>query len=220
MIFRSLQCMKNAGNLRANSTYNPDERRNPPPTNADESDRGSEMEKFIRDKYQYKRFMVPIDPSPPASPPSAPAPKDPVPHRTGGVSLGSHSDLEDVLHVIRVPSRAKSTPIVSSNSLSGRGMNVLPPPSPALATVSSGNQRERVFGGGGLPFRPATASALEPPGPDSRYNQPSPQPTSSPQPPTPNSQPPLQYLGLSTSSTTASALPSSNSLWRDMVFLS
>src|SRR5258708_9580309 len=211
------QCMKKTGNLQANSTYNPDERKNPPPTNADESDRGREMEKFIRDKYQYKKFMVPTKPSPLASPPSAPAPKDPVPGVTVGVSFGSHSELEDVLHVIRAPSRAKSTPIVSSNSRSGRGTNVLSPPSPALPTASSGNQRERVFGGGGLPFRPATASAREPPVPSSRYNQPSPQPTPSPQPPTPNHQPPLQYLAPSTSSAT---MPSSNSLWRDMMSLS
>ena len=178
------------------------------------------MEKFIRDKYQYKKFMIPIKSSPPASPPPAPTPKDPVPRRTGGVSLGSHSDLEDVSYVFRAPSRAKSTPIVSSNSLSGRGTNVLSPPSPALPTASSGNRRERVFGNGGLPFRPATASALEPRIPNSRHILPSPQPTPSPQPPTPDNQPPLQYLPPSASSVPTSTLPSSNSLWRDMMSLS
>ncbi|KAF8333152.1 putative GTPase activating protein for Arf-domain-containing protein [Cantharellus anzutake] len=215
-----VESMKNMGNSKANSTYNPDERKNPPPTNADESDRGSEMEKFIRDKYQYKKFMAPVKSSPSPSP-LAPLPKDPVPGRTGGVSLGSHSDLEDVIQVIRAPSRAKSTPIVSSTSLSGRGANVLSPPSPALPLRgSSGAQRERVFGSGTLPFRPSTASALEPPAPSSRYTQPSPRPTSSNGPLAPNSQPPLQYLSPFTSTVPSSALPSSSPLWHDMMSLS
>ena len=49
--------MRNMGNTKANSIYNPDESRNPPPTNTSEfNDRDSELEKFIRRKYVEGRF--------------------------------------------------------------------------------------------------------------------------------------------------------------------
>lgn len=45
------------GNTKANSIYNPDESRHPPPTNTSEfNDRDSELEKFIRRKYVEGRF--------------------------------------------------------------------------------------------------------------------------------------------------------------------
>src|ERR1700735_5280984 len=110
------------GNTKANAIYNPDERRHPPPTDFDESNRDSEMEKFIRNKYQYKKFLAPVPPAATSSgiataarsaSPLVPKPpaKDPVPGRVGGSSLGESSDFDKV---IRAPSRAKSTPIVSS----------------------------------------------------------------------------------------------------------
>lgn len=40
--------MKNIGNIKANQQWNPDEVRNPPPTNMEESERDSELEKYIR----------------------------------------------------------------------------------------------------------------------------------------------------------------------------
>jgi stromal membrane-associated protein len=60
--------MRKMGNLNANAIYNPDERRHPPPTNMEESERDSEMEKYIRGKYEYKRFMD-RGPLPPAAEP-------------------------------------------------------------------------------------------------------------------------------------------------------
>jgi stromal membrane-associated protein len=49
--------MRNMGNTKANSIYNPDESRHPPPTNTSEfNDRDSELEKFIRRKYVEGRF--------------------------------------------------------------------------------------------------------------------------------------------------------------------
>ncbi|TFY80211.1 hypothetical protein EWM64_g3802 [Hericium alpestre] len=49
--------MRQNGNIKSNQRYNPDEVRNPPPTNMVDSERDSELEKFIRDKYEYKRFI-------------------------------------------------------------------------------------------------------------------------------------------------------------------
>ncbi|KAG8948847.1 hypothetical protein FRC03_000551, partial [Tulasnella sp. 419] len=49
--------MKSIGNLKANALYNPDTKRNPPPTNMLDSERDSELEIYIRNKYQYKAFQ-------------------------------------------------------------------------------------------------------------------------------------------------------------------
>ncbi|KAI0654163.1 hypothetical protein C8Q70DRAFT_1048137 [Cubamyces menziesii] len=56
--------MKTMGNVKSNAHYNPDEIRNPPPTNMIESERDSDLEKYIRcvlsslfaAKYEYKSF--------------------------------------------------------------------------------------------------------------------------------------------------------------------
>ncbi|KAH7910541.1 hypothetical protein BJ138DRAFT_1152658 [Hygrophoropsis aurantiaca] len=52
-----LEVMKQNGNVKVNSFYNPDETRHPPPTNMIDSERDSELEKFIRAKYEFKRFV-------------------------------------------------------------------------------------------------------------------------------------------------------------------
>ena len=57
--------MKETGNIKSNKFYNPDEMRNRPPTNMEESERDSELEKFIRRKYEFRRF---IDAKPPPVP--------------------------------------------------------------------------------------------------------------------------------------------------------
>ena len=48
-----VQNMRNMGNLKANALYNPDEVRHPPPTNMIDSERDSELEKFIRSMLAY-----------------------------------------------------------------------------------------------------------------------------------------------------------------------
>ena len=53
--------MKQVGNIKANAIYNPDERRHPPPTNLIDSERDSELEKFIRGMSNYiSVFKYPI----------------------------------------------------------------------------------------------------------------------------------------------------------------
>lgn len=42
--------MKQVGNTKSNAIYNPDEIRHPPPTNFIDSERDSELEKYIRGK--------------------------------------------------------------------------------------------------------------------------------------------------------------------------
>ncbi|KAJ7672543.1 hypothetical protein DFH06DRAFT_95022 [Mycena polygramma] len=49
--------MKNNGNIKSNHFYNPNETRHPPPPNLMDGERDSEMEQFIRSKYEYKSFV-------------------------------------------------------------------------------------------------------------------------------------------------------------------
>ncbi|KAJ6588275.1 hypothetical protein B0H19DRAFT_978151, partial [Mycena capillaripes] len=49
--------MKNNGNIKSNLFYNPNESRHPPPPNLMDGERDSEMEQFIRSKYEYKSFI-------------------------------------------------------------------------------------------------------------------------------------------------------------------
>ncbi|KIK68299.1 hypothetical protein GYMLUDRAFT_35684 [Collybiopsis luxurians FD-317 M1] len=49
--------MKEMGNLNSNAIYNPNELRHPPPPMLTEDERDSELEKYIRAKYEYKRFF-------------------------------------------------------------------------------------------------------------------------------------------------------------------
>lgn len=51
-----VETMKNIGNIKSNAYWNPDEKKNPLPTNMEETERDSELEKFIRSKYEFKRF--------------------------------------------------------------------------------------------------------------------------------------------------------------------
>ncbi|KAI6002035.1 hypothetical protein EDD15DRAFT_1573978 [Pisolithus albus] len=52
-----VEFMKQNGNVKSNQLYNPDEARHPPPANLMGTERDSELEKFIRAKYEYKRYM-------------------------------------------------------------------------------------------------------------------------------------------------------------------
>lgn len=135
------------GNLKANALYNPDERRHPPPTDSDESDRGSEMEIFIRSKYQHKRFMAPKEG----------ASNAPIP--------ASKSSIDDIqmpgIIEMRAPSRAKSTPITSSSS-GAHSTNALSSYRQDPVPVEPVSSKVPVFSSG-LPFRPATAAGLNHP---------------------------------------------------------
>ncbi|EPQ51947.1 ArfGap-domain-containing protein [Gloeophyllum trabeum ATCC 11539] len=67
--------MKNTGNIKSNAYYNPDETRHPPPANMMEAERDSELEKYIRSKYEFKRFMSRITQPAAQQAPSRPAPR-------------------------------------------------------------------------------------------------------------------------------------------------
>ncbi|PWN20779.1 ArfGap-domain-containing protein [Microstroma glucosiphilum] len=57
--------MREYGNEKSNAYYNPDEKRNRPPANVGDGERDSEVERFIRNKYEFRKF---IDRKPPPVP--------------------------------------------------------------------------------------------------------------------------------------------------------
>ncbi|KAM5539740.1 hypothetical protein V8D89_006553 [Ganoderma adspersum] len=52
-----VEVMKSTGNTKSNAHFNSDETKHPPPTNMIDQERDSDLEKFIRSKYQYKSFV-------------------------------------------------------------------------------------------------------------------------------------------------------------------
>lgn len=50
--------MKEMGNIKSNAIYNPDEIRNPPPTNMVEQERDSDLEKYIRGKNDLQNHLL------------------------------------------------------------------------------------------------------------------------------------------------------------------
>ncbi|KAF9467205.1 hypothetical protein BDZ94DRAFT_60057 [Collybia nuda] len=52
-----VESMKSFGNIKSNAIYNPNELRYPPPPNLMDAERDSELEQYIRSKYEYKRFL-------------------------------------------------------------------------------------------------------------------------------------------------------------------
>ncbi|KAI0080441.1 ArfGap-domain-containing protein [Panus rudis PR-1116 ss-1] len=49
--------MRQMGNIKSNAIYNPDEIKHPPPPNMIDSERDSDLEKYIRNKYEYKAYF-------------------------------------------------------------------------------------------------------------------------------------------------------------------
>ncbi|EGG13012.1 uncharacterized protein MELLADRAFT_76352 [Melampsora larici-populina 98AG31] len=62
--------MRSTGNIKANMQWNPNSAKNPPPTDLEESERDSQLERFIRKKYESAQFtksdttMSPIEATP------------------------------------------------------------------------------------------------------------------------------------------------------------
>ncbi|OSD00650.1 hypothetical protein PYCCODRAFT_1479087 [Trametes coccinea BRFM310] len=109
--------MKSMGNLKSNAHYNPDEIKNPPPTNMIESERDSELEKYIRAKYEYKSFV----------PRSAKVAALLGPSRSATTKLSSAAE----------PPRPKTVPAASPAATSSTSTAVTPAAQPATSTASS-----------------------------------------------------------------------------------
>ncbi|KAL4076712.1 putative GTPase activating protein for Arf-domain-containing protein [Scleroderma yunnanense] len=104
-----VELMRQNGNVKSNQLYNPDETRHPPPTNMIDSERDSELEKFIRAKYEFKRFMAKKS------------------------SLASHQTMvvpPPRIASVSILSRPKSTPLSTDSTSIERRTSPVPPPPP------------------------------------------------------------------------------------------
>ncbi|KAF9242264.1 putative GTPase activating protein for Arf-domain-containing protein [Melanogaster broomeanus] len=119
-----VEVMKDNGNVKSNELYNPNETRHPPPANMIDSERDSELEKFIRSKYEFRRFMD----RKPASQPFVPPP------RTTSAAVSP---------------RPRSMPVTASTI--ARKTSPIPPPLPAKTPQ---NMPSKLNTSGSMPSSP------------------------------------------------------------------
>ncbi|GAA5938699.1 uncharacterized protein JCM15063_004839 [Sporobolomyces koalae] len=141
--------MRKLGNVKVNSLLNPDERRNPPPPpDSDGDSRNSELERFVRNKYEYKVYQD-FDSVPPASP-SLASPPPPPSDRTA-LPPRQYNGIPSMSNLPPPPVRTDSRRVYS------------PPvdPPPPLPSRTSTNPSPAPFFSGS--FAPAqTISAVRP----------------------------------------------------------
>ncbi|KAI6041562.1 hypothetical protein EDC04DRAFT_1264083 [Pisolithus marmoratus] len=129
-----VEFMKQNGNIKSNQLYIPDEARHPPPANLIGTERDSELEKFIRAKYEFKRFMG-------KKPPLAGQRNEVIPPRR----MTSASAFTQ-------QTRPRSTPLSGEALLVERTVSPTPPPPPAKTPE---NMPSRIFS-------PAASSSVFP----------------------------------------------------------
>ncbi|KAJ6463959.1 hypothetical protein C8R45DRAFT_1024739 [Mycena sanguinolenta] len=133
--------MKNNGNIKSNLFYNPNETRHPPPPNLMDGERDSEMEQYIRSKYEYKSFVdrsavvtSMLGPSRSASlvsPKPPPSSSNPPPSNTSKpptVPLARSSTT--VPETKPPPPRTLSQPVASSQPQFSNAAQQIPPQPP------------------------------------------------------------------------------------------
>ncbi|GAA5826173.1 hypothetical protein JCM3770_003194 [Rhodotorula araucariae] len=89
--------MRRLGNSTVNLALNPDERRHPPPPPDSGDERNSELERFIRNKYEYRTF-------------AAPAPPPQAPTVNGHANGSSHSPANTTPRRTPTPSSSHAEP--------------------------------------------------------------------------------------------------------------
>jgi len=113
--------MRQTGNIKSNEKYNPDEVRHPPPTNMIDIERDSDIEKFIRNKYEFKRFFKSQDRS-----------SIVAAHLGPSRSAGSHRSATSSPSFPPSPSRAQTFPSSKSSLPSTTSAPAAPPRAPTV----------------------------------------------------------------------------------------
>ncbi|KAI0768285.1 putative GTPase activating protein for Arf-domain-containing protein [Trametes elegans] len=179
-----VETMKSIGNLKSNARYNPDEIRHPPPTNMIEAERDSDLEKYIRSKYEYKSFMP----------------------RSSKVEalLGPSRSSSSRLNTGAAPPRSQTVPAPNASSTTSSTPAPAIAPQPSAPTTPDSNiaRTQSQFRSISQPVTtsyPSQPAASQPPPPAQQQQQP-PQPSNPVwndlaqlQAPTMNSTLPLQY---------------------------
>ncbi|BGP34323.1 Protein gts1 [Rhodotorula toruloides] len=137
--------MRQLGNVKVNSMLNPDERRHPPPPQGSGDERNSQLERFIRNKYEYRAFAAPRS----STNGLAKGPTAPPPAAVPGPSLNSSSTAADPVPPLpRRPTQPTSSafddfssafgpPAVSTSSAQPFSPGPALPPRPPLSHVAA-----------------------------------------------------------------------------------
>ncbi|GJE98718.1 ArfGap-domain-containing protein [Phanerochaete sordida] len=149
--------MKQLGNVKCNAKYNPDEKRHPPPTNMIDSERDSELEKFIRAKYEFKTFMKRT-----SERSSEPLPK------VSALAPSSSIDRSAAVAALLGPSRSassRSSPVAASrpsSMVASSSTAKAPPKSAPPASTSLPSHVSQPASAPALPPRPQDRPASQP----------------------------------------------------------
>jgi stromal membrane-associated protein len=137
-----IQTLRSIGNNASNAIYNPNEQKNPPPTSTDSSERDSEMEKYIRRKYEVGAFKAGAAPGKAAE---------------GVNSRDRYRAAQSLDKGVENRRNPELNNLVFKNSTSGREERDLPP-LPPLSASRTGSSA----GGGGARERPKPSTVPPP----------------------------------------------------------
>ncbi|GAA5882123.1 hypothetical protein JCM3774_005448 [Rhodotorula dairenensis] len=168
-----VETMRQLGNVRVNSLLNPDEQRHPPPAADSGDERNSELERFIRNKYEYRTFAIAPAPSPPPRPPvetrsngfAAPATSD----WSSGRSSTDASPTPPPAYDFTTPALAAPTTARTTSLSAGPSFDRSAPPLPNRPRSTSGSAAvSPTPAAASMTFAttPAFFSASSSPGPD------------------------------------------------------
>ncbi|GAA6013654.1 hypothetical protein JCM10207_004804 [Rhodosporidiobolus poonsookiae] len=156
--------MRRLGNAKVNATLNPDKRRNPPPPPDSGDERNSQLERFIRNKYEYRTFAgAAPSTNGVSSTPAAPSTRAPAPSASPAQHYApppnpppSHPSRPSQSPAAYAPPPGPPPPAASSSS--GYTPSYAPPSFPPPAAASSAFS-SLAAPTPALPPRPATTSA-------------------------------------------------------------
>ncbi|KAJ7084044.1 hypothetical protein B0H15DRAFT_923807 [Mycena belliarum] len=139
--------MRLNGNIKANHLYNPNEARHPPPPNLMDGERDSEMEQFIRSKYEYKSFidrsaLVASKLGPSRSASSVPPPRSSPAPANGSTSSSTPPSAP--------PVRSNTTAVVAPKMTPTRSASQPLPAAPQQQTQLQPQQQQQQQQAGGV----------------------------------------------------------------------
>ena len=163
-----VQRMREVGNTRSNAYYNPDELRHRPPATVEGVERDSELERYIRHKYEFRSFVARQPPEKaPEHPRVASAPERPASHapalrsqhRLAPRAASSPSPNKDIPAVQAAP---KIAPVPQTH---GTGRNAQPDVTPRPAPTAASQPMPVASLPPVPPEQPATRPGSAPPDP-------------------------------------------------------
>ncbi|CAO1632300.1 unnamed protein product [Parajaminaea phylloscopi] len=163
-----VECMKSLGNARSNDYYNPDEKRNRPPANVENGERDSDLERFIRNKYEHRKFMNKLPPPLPVKDEGPRRSISPRPYASRGTGQSRPSNGHATLSPPGQIPRSRTAPIVPSTWKEAKRAAS---PLPALPPEATSSINAATAGSSTMPSISISASPASAPGPQQQQQQ-------------------------------------------------